>query len=112
MSGLFFWCRNPDEPQICTSARFVVSTPGTQKPKSLPGDALASAPPSCYIIWVHRKQISVQGRARMSDTLSHATQGGLILLGPFIHRIRRRTWIWVLALVGAFFGALPDLLRT
>ncbi len=46
----------------------------------------------------------------MSDTISHATQGGLILLGPFIYRIRRRIWLWVLGAIGAFFGALPDLL--
>ncbi len=46
----------------------------------------------------------------MSDTISHATQGGLLLLGPFIARIRRRTWLWILALTGGFFGALPDLI--
>ncbi len=45
----------------------------------------------------------------MADTLSHATQGGLLLLAPFINRIKRRTWIWILGFVGAFFGALPDL---
>lgn len=46
----------------------------------------------------------------MSDTISHATQGGLLLLGPFIARIRRRTWLWILTLIGGFFGALPDLI--
>ncbi len=46
----------------------------------------------------------------MADTISHATQGGLLLLAPFIHRIRKRTWLWLLAFTGAFFGALPDLL--
>ena len=45
----------------------------------------------------------------MADTVCHATQGGLMLLAPFIARIRRKIWIWALALVGAFFGALPDL---
>lgn len=45
----------------------------------------------------------------MADTLSHATQGGLLLLTPFIRRIRTRTWLWILAFVGGFFGALPDL---
>jgi len=45
----------------------------------------------------------------MADTLCHATQGGLMLLSPFIARIRRKVWVWVLALTGAFFGALPDL---
>ncbi len=46
----------------------------------------------------------------MSDTISHATQGGLLLLGPFISRIRRRIWLWILPLIGGFFGALPDLI--
>ncbi len=45
----------------------------------------------------------------MADTICHATQGGLMMLAPFIARIRRKIWIWVLALAGAFFGALPDL---
>ena len=31
------------------------------------------------------------------------------MLAPFIARIRRKVWIWALALTGAFFGALPDL---
>jgi hypothetical protein len=46
----------------------------------------------------------------MSDTFSHATQGGLLLLGPFLHRIRRKAWLFLLALVGGLFGALPDLI--
>ncbi len=46
----------------------------------------------------------------MSDTISHATQGGLLLIGPFIHRIRRKAWLWVLAFIGGFLGALPDLI--
>jgi hypothetical protein len=45
----------------------------------------------------------------MADTICHATQGGLLLLAPFIARVRRKAWIRVLALTGAFFGALPDL---
>ena len=45
----------------------------------------------------------------MADTICHATQGGLMMLAPFIARIRRKVWIWALALAGAFFGALPDL---
>jgi hypothetical protein len=32
-----------------------------------------------------------------------------MLLAPFIARIRRKVWIRVLFLTGAFFGALPDL---
>jgi len=46
----------------------------------------------------------------MSDTISHATQGGLLLLAPFIARIRRRMWIWILALIGGSVGVLPDLI--
>ena len=45
----------------------------------------------------------------MADTICHATQGGLMMLAPFIARIRRKAWVWVLFLTGAFFGALPDL---
>ncbi len=45
----------------------------------------------------------------MADTLCHATEGGLMLLAPFIARIRKKIWIQVLFLTGAFFGALPDL---
>jgi hypothetical protein len=33
-----------------------------------------------------------------------------MLLAPFISRIRRRVWIWVLGTVGATLGLLPDLL--
>ena len=32
-----------------------------------------------------------------------------MLLAPFIARLRRKLWIWILFLTGAFFGALPDL---
>jgi len=46
----------------------------------------------------------------MSDTVSHGVQGALLLLGPFISRIRRRAWLWALGLTGGIFGALPDLL--
>ena len=46
----------------------------------------------------------------MSDTISHATQGGLLLLGPFIAWVRRATWVWILASIGGIFGALPDLI--
>jgi hypothetical protein len=45
----------------------------------------------------------------MADTICHATQGGLVMLAPFIARIRRRRWLWTLAGAGAFFGALPDI---
>lgn len=46
----------------------------------------------------------------MADTVCHATQGGLLLLAPFIARISKKTWLWTIAGIGAFFGALPDLL--
>ncbi len=46
----------------------------------------------------------------MADTVCHATQGGLLLLAPFIPRITKKAWLWTLAGTGAFFGALPDLL--
>ena len=46
----------------------------------------------------------------MADTVSHATQGALALLAPFISRIQRRAWLWLLGILGAFFGALPDLI--
>jgi len=45
----------------------------------------------------------------MADTICHATQGGLLLLAPFIARIRKKAWIWTIGAVGAFFGALPDI---
>jgi hypothetical protein len=32
------------------------------------------------------------------------------MLAPFISRLRNRVWLWLLALIGAFLGALPDLL--
>jgi hypothetical protein len=46
----------------------------------------------------------------MADTVCHATQGGLLLLSPFIAWIRRKAWIRVLVLTGALFGALPDII--
>ena len=46
----------------------------------------------------------------MADTVCHATQGGLLLLAPFLARLKKKFWLWTLAGVGAFFGALPDLL--
>ncbi|HUI09347.1 MAG TPA: hypothetical protein VL221_03410 [Bacteroidota bacterium] len=45
----------------------------------------------------------------MADTICHATQGGLLMLAPFIARIRKKAWLWTLGAVGAFFGALPDI---
>jgi|GEM_PF-2532677 len=45
----------------------------------------------------------------MADTICHATQGGLLLLSPFIARLRKKVWVWAIFLTGAFFGALPDL---
>lgn len=33
-----------------------------------------------------------------------------MLLAPFISRLHRRLWVWVIAVVGAILGVLPDLL--
>ncbi len=46
----------------------------------------------------------------MADTVCHATQGGLLLLAPFLVFLRKKVWLWTLAGLGAFFGALPDLI--
>ena len=46
----------------------------------------------------------------MPDTVCHATQGGLLLLAPFIAWIRSRRWISVIVFTGALFGALPDII--
>ncbi len=46
----------------------------------------------------------------MPDTLSHTAQGGLLLVAPFLSRIRKQTWLWMLGLAGGVFGALPDLI--
>jgi hypothetical protein len=46
----------------------------------------------------------------MADPLCHVAQGGLMLVLPFISRIRRTMWIWVLGIVGGVLGALPDLI--
>jgi hypothetical protein len=56
------------------------------------------------------KRAKTRRGAKVADTLSHATQGSLLLLSPFIARIRERSWLWVLVAAGAFFGALPDLI--
>ena len=46
----------------------------------------------------------------MADPLSHATQGALMMLGPFIAWIRSRVLIWCLVITGGLLGVLPDLL--
>jgi hypothetical protein len=46
----------------------------------------------------------------MPDPIAHATQGSLILLGPFIAFVRRRIWVGILVLIGGSLGDLPDLL--
>jgi hypothetical protein len=33
-----------------------------------------------------------------------------MLLAPFLSRIRKRIWLWILVTIGATFGVLPDLL--
>jgi len=46
----------------------------------------------------------------MPDPLCHATQGGIMLVAPFITKIRKKRTLWILASIGAIFGDLPDLL--
>lgn len=46
----------------------------------------------------------------MADTFCHATQGGLLLAGPFIRTTRKKWVLWTLGFVGAFLGALPDII--
>ncbi len=46
----------------------------------------------------------------MSDPLSHATQGALMLLAPVISKLRNKIWLWLLVVLGGAMGALPDLL--
>jgi hypothetical protein len=45
----------------------------------------------------------------VADPLSHATQGAVVILAPFITRLRKKTHLWLLAVLGGCFGALPDL---
>jgi hypothetical protein len=46
----------------------------------------------------------------MADPICHAAQGGLILLAPFIARLRRQFPVWVIAIVGGILGVLPDVI--
>ena len=46
----------------------------------------------------------------MADPLSHATQGALILLAPFIARLRKKIVLLLLAVLGGILGVLPDLI--
>jgi len=46
----------------------------------------------------------------MADPVCHATQGALMMVAPFISRIRKRIVLWSLVCVGAVLGDLPDLL--
>ncbi|MBI5471575.1 MAG: hypothetical protein HY961_04445 [Ignavibacteriae bacterium] len=46
----------------------------------------------------------------MPDTICHSVQGGLMVALPFLSRIKRRAWLWSLVGLGAFMGALPDLI--
>ncbi len=46
----------------------------------------------------------------MADPVCHATQGALMMVAPFISRIRKRVVLWTLVCVGAVLGDLPDLL--
>jgi hypothetical protein len=46
----------------------------------------------------------------LADPLSHATQGALMLLAPFITRLRKKMVLFLLAVVGGILGVLPDLI--
>jgi hypothetical protein len=46
----------------------------------------------------------------MADPVCHATQGALMMVAPFISRLRKRVILWSLIFVGAVLGDLPDLL--
>jgi len=46
----------------------------------------------------------------MADPVCHATQGALMMVAPFISRLRKKAVLWTLILVGAILGDLPDLL--
>ncbi len=46
----------------------------------------------------------------MADPVCHATQGALMMIAPFISRIRKKVVLWTLVCVGAVLGDLPDLL--
>ena len=46
----------------------------------------------------------------MADPLSHATQGALMMVAPFIARLRRRSVLILLVIAGGTLGVLPDLL--
>jgi hypothetical protein len=45
----------------------------------------------------------------MADPLSHATQGALMLLAPFISRVRQESRLWMITACGGLLGLLPDL---
>jgi hypothetical protein len=46
----------------------------------------------------------------LADPLSHATQGALMLLAPFISRIRKKAVLLSLACMGGILGVLPDII--
>jgi hypothetical protein len=46
----------------------------------------------------------------MADPVCHATQGALMMVAPFISRLRKRVVLWALVCAGALLGDLPDLL--
>ncbi len=43
----------------------------------------------------------------MADPVCHATQGALMMVAPFISRIRKRVVLWTLVCVGAVLGDSP-----
>ena len=46
----------------------------------------------------------------MPDPLCHATQGGLMMVAPFLRFIRHKSTLIALAVVGAILGDLPDII--
>jgi len=46
----------------------------------------------------------------MADPVCHATQGALMMIAPFISRIRKRIVLWSLVVVGGVLGDLPDII--
>jgi hypothetical protein len=46
----------------------------------------------------------------MPDPICHMTQGGLMLVAPFLRTIRRKSTLILVAFAGAILGDLPDLI--
>ena len=46
----------------------------------------------------------------MADPISHTTQGALMMVAPFIFRIKSKVKLWSLITIGALLGGAPDLI--